>query len=660
MNNMFELLFYPLKIGNVVVPNRIFLPNANHRFYVSTQAPNERVLRYYEARAKGGVGLIITGPHYPWTLTTAKRPSAYQSDDIIPFLKKQADAIHQHGTKVFGQLGHLGNYVTGRGLGGGSTWAPSPTWRRNIISPGYQEIAHEMQEEDISKCKEEFGFAAKRFKEAGYDGIEIMAMAGMLHAQFLSSATNLRNDKYGVDLNGRTRFLLETINYIRKLVGKDFVIGVRFTADEFIDHMWWTDRSGNTLDDGKEIAKKLEATGEIDYLFPCAGYATPAHIPPMNYPLAAFAYLSAGIKEITDLPVFCVGRINDPMQAEKIIADSQADMIGMARALICDPELPRKAKEGNIDDIRKCLACAEGCIGNAYPSLPLSCTMNPDAGNEGISEISPATHKKKVMIIGGGAAGLETARVAALRGHKVSVFEKGAILAENLLLASKVPGRRGFEDAARYFTHVMGSLGVEIHLNSLVTEAMVLEQEHDTVVIATGANLFLPQIPGANHENFQIVDMKDVVSGRKETGQNILVVDLQNHLLGLDVAAFLADQGKTVELITESLFAGGMVDYSTLNAMYAEALGKGATITPLTGLKFLKEHTVVVYNLLTNNERDIEGIDTIVVCTDGRANDELYLSLKGKVKNLYAVGQCVSPRRLLDSIKDGNRIGKLL
>jgi 2,4-dienoyl-CoA reductase-like NADH-dependent reductase (Old Yellow Enzyme family)/thioredoxin reductase len=660
MNNEFKYLFSSFKIGNVMVPNRIFMPNANHRFYSGLEAPNERVLRYYEARAKGGAGLIITGAHYPSALTTTGRPNSYQSDDVIPALKKQADTIHKYGTKVFGQLGHPGSYGTGRSVGGGGTWGPSPVWRRNSFAPGCQEIAHEMQVEDINDCIEKFGFAAKRFKEAGYDGIEIMAMAGMLHAQFLSLATNMRKDKYGKDMDGRTRFLLETINFIRKLVGRDFVIGVRFSADEFMDHVWWSDHSGNTLDDTKEIAKKLEANGNVDYLFPCAGSGVPSHIPPMNFPLGAFVYLAAGIKEITDLPVFCVGRINDPVQAEKILADSQADMIGMARQLVSDPELPRKAKEGKIEEICKCIACNEGCVGNYYPRLPLCCTMNPDAGNEKSSIMSPATNRKKVMVIGGGAAGLETARVAALRGHKVTLFEKGNLLAENLILASKVPGRRGFEDAVRYFTYQMGLLGVDIHFGTLVTAEMVLKQGSDAVVIATGANPFIPKIQGANHGNIKIVEMREVVSGDQEVGQNVLIVDYENHLLGLDAAVFLADKGRKVELIHESVYAGGMVDYSTIKTMYTEALGKGVLMTPLTGLKEIQGRTIIVYNLLTNTEREIEGIDTVVVCTDGRANDDLYRSLRGKVKELYAVGQCVSPRKLLDSIADGNRVGRLL
>jgi len=506
MSNEFKHLFEPIQIKNITIPNRIFMSNAAHRFYPGSQAPNERVLYYYEARAKGGLGLHITGSHYVSPLTTAEFPTAYQDDSVIPILKKQADTIHQYGTKVFGQLGHFGNYYTGRGAGGGSTWSPSPVWRRNLFAPGWQEIAHEMDEKEIRVFVKDFGAVAKRFKEAGYDGVEIGAMYGLLQNQFLSSAMNIRSDKYGGSLENRMKFLLETIDSIREAVGPDFVVGMRFTADEFIDHVWWTKNHGNTLDDAKEIAKKLEATGKIDYLFPCASSIGPAHVPPMNYPLAPFVYLCAAIKEAVSIPVFTNGRINDPVLAEKILADYQADMIGITRGLIADPEFPNKAREGRVEEIRKCIGCNEGCIGSYFPRLPLCCAMNVEAGREKDFVISPAATKKEVMIIGGGAAGLETARVAALRGHHVSLYERDDRLAPELELAAKVPGREGFEDARRYFTYQMNLLGVEIHLETTITDDMVKSQGSDVVVVATGALPFVPEISGAESGTVKVVE----------------------------------------------------------------------------------------------------------------------------------------------------------
>ena len=658
MDNEFKSLFTPLKIGHVTIPNRIFMSNAAHRFYPGTQAPNERVRYYYEARAKGGIGLIVTGPHYPSPLTTSGSPTAYQDDNVIPILKKQADTIHQFGTKAFAQLGHPGNYYSARAAGGGASWGPSPVPRRNLTAPGWQEQAHEMDVEEIQLFVKDYGSAAKRVKEAGYDGIEIMAMVGLLQAQFLSSAMNIRSDEYGGSLENRMRFLLDTIDSIREAVGPDFAVGVRFTADEFIDHVFWTRNHGNTLDDAKEIAKKLEATRKLDYLFPCATAYGPAHVPPMNYPLAPFVYLCAAIKEAVSIPVFANGRINDPVLAEKILADYQADMIGITRGVIADPEFPKKAREGRVEEICKCIACNEGCVGNFYPRIPLCCAMNVEAGREKDFVITPAESKKEVMVIGGGVAGLETARVAARRGHRVNLYEREDTLAPELALAAKVPGREGFEDALRYFTYQMNLLNVDVHLGTPVDADFVLKSGSDVVIVATGAVPYVPKIIGAEKGTVKVVEMRQVLRDEVEVGENIIIADYENHLYGLDTAEVLAHRGKKkVELINESIFVGGMVDYHTINIMYTNVLSKGVTITPLTAIKEIQGTTVVVYNLLTNAEREIEGIDTLVVCTDGIGDDSLYPTLRGKVKEVYKVGQCISPRKMLDSKDDVYRVG---
>ena len=283
--------------------------------------------------------------------------------------------------------------------------------------------------------------------------------------------------------------------------------------------------------------------------------------------------------------------------------------------------------------------------------------MNVEAGREKDFVITPAEIKKDVMVIGGGAAGLEAARVAALRGHRVSLYERENTLAPELVLAAKIPGRAGFEDALRYFTHQMDLLGVDVHLGTTVTADMVLDQIPDVVVVATGALPIVPEIPGAENAGIQVVEMREVLRKEVEVGENIIIADYENHLYGLDTAHFLADMDKQVELLVESVYAGGMVDYHTISTMYTAVLRKGVTITPLTAIKEIQGETVVVYNLLSNAERKIEGIDAVVVCTDGQGDDALYRNLKGSVKEIYRVGQCVSPRKMLDSVADGYRAG---
>jgi thioredoxin reductase len=507
-----------------------------------------------------------------------------------------------------------------------------------------------MDKDDIRRFTKAFGEAALVLKKAGYDGIEIMAAWSLLHAEFLSPILNTRTDEYGGSLENRMRFLLECIDSIRENIGPEMPLGVRFNGDEFIQRVWWTGEHGNTLDEAKEIAKALEATGKVDYLFACADAVGAGHVPPMYFPLGAFTYISAGIKEVVDLPVVVTGRINDPVLAENILANNQADIIGMTRAVMCDPEMPNKAREGRLEEIRRCIACNEGCVGPSFMQLPIACALNYETGRENQGPVTVAENKKTVMVIGGGAAGLEAARVAALRGHKVSLYEKNDVLAKDLDIAARAPGRQDFTEAKRYLVYQMKLLNIDVHLGINVTPEMVIRQQPDAVIVATGGLPFVPEIPGSETSN--VVGMKEVLAEEVEVGQKVLVVDYQHHLYGLDTADFLAERGRKVELVTDVAFAGTEVDIYTIETAYFNALNRGVVVTPLTGLKKVNGKTATVYHVITNTERQIEGIDTVVVCTDERANDTLYYALKGKVKELKLVGQALSARKLLDSIAD--------
>ena len=649
MAQEFRHLFTPLKIRNLTVSNRIFSSAHLPRMRPDSTGPNEREVRYYEAKAKGGIGLVITGGNYPVWPTTLNLPTAYQSDDVIPSLKMMADAIHKYDTKLFFQLEHPGSCSMAKILMGGSITSPSNIPRSEPFMSWGPEVPHTLDIDDIKRIIGIFHDTARRVKEAGYDGIELTAMFGKLASTFISPLSNNRTDEYGGSLENRMRFLLESIDAVREATGPDFVLGVRITGDEFIDGGW-------TLEDTKEMAQIIEATGKIDYLMVCAGSRGPSHCPPSYYPLAPFVYLAAGIKEVVNLPVFCVGRINDPVLAERILADGQADMIGMTRATIADPEMPNKAREGRLDEIRRCIACMEGCRGKM--PVPITCALNPEIGREGVLVITPAATPKKVMLIGGGGAGLETARVAALRGHKVDLYEKEEVLAKELSIAAKCPGREDFEEVTKWYTYQLKKLGVDIHLGITVTPEMILKENPDAVVIATGAVPYMPEIPGGDAEN--VVEMRQVLQDEVETGQNVVIVDCQKHIYGLDTADFLADRGKKVELLTDSIHAGNQLDFYTIEAIYTRVLSKGVTLTPLTRCKEIRGNTVIACNVLTDAEREIEGVDTVVFCTDGVANDSLYRSLKGKVKELYEVGQCVSPRKLIDSIYDATLVGRKL
>ena len=649
MEQQFKHLFTPIKVGNVTLPNRLMMSAHVPRFNAPILEPNETYLNYIEARARGGVGLIVTSPHFIRWPTNRPFETAMESDGVIPGLKRIADTLHRYGTKVFAQLMHPGTFVSCRAVGGGSTFSPSGIPRKSPFMAMIQEVPYEMDVDDIHRFEEASASAASRVKQAGYDGVEVGAMSGLLLHSFLSPVFNRRTDQYGGSLENRMRFLSETIVAIRKAVGPDFVVGVRFVGDDFTE-------GGLTLEDAKEIARALEATGHVNYLFSCAGLEGSQHIPSMYYPLAPFIYITAGIKEVVNLPTVAIGRINDPVLAEQILANHQADIVAMVRALIADPDMPKKAREGRLDEIRKCIGCNEGCVMRPWLYIPLTCTVNPEAGKEKEYAITLATQKKSVMVIGGGAAGLEVARVAALRGHKVSLYEKEDCLAKDLMIAIKAPGRQGWDDARRYYIHQMSLVGVDVHLGVMVTPEMVLKEKFDAVVVATGASPYLPDIPGADGPN--VVEMKEVLEEKVKVGQNVVVVALQQHMHGLQMADFLSEQGKKVELLTTSAFAGDRLDNFNLEDVYTRLLTKGVQFTPLTGVREIQGRRVVACNILTGMETVIEDVDAVVFCGHGRPNDALYRALKGKVKELYQVGQCVSPRELLDSIHDGAFVGR--
>lgn len=655
-------LFSPIKIGNVNIKNKMILLGFYGMYFGSDPtspvgAPGERACAFFEARAKGGVGLMVISEHFsawPTTLALTEKnfKMALESDENIPYFKKVSDIVHKYDTKVIGQIdAGAGPTFDSRSLGGGSLMAASPIERQSFTYGMLGEVPHEAEIDQIKELVRRFGVACRRLKQAGYDGIEIKAIAGHLVGSFISPATNKRTDEYGGSIDNRLRFIYEIIDVAREAIGQDMALGVRYTADEFVD-------GGIKLDEGVEIAKKMEATGKLDYICGSADSLGSGHIPPMFYPLAPWTYISAAIKEAVSIPVFVVGRINDPVLAERILADHQADMIGMVRPLIADPEFPNKAKIGRLEEIRRCMACNDACVSKTYSYDPVACSINPEAGKERENAIIAAKVKKRVMLIGGGAAGLETARVAALRGHTVSLYEKNDVLAKELSIAAIPPGRQDFEEAIRYYTYQMKLLGVDVHLGVTVTPEMVLEENPDAVVIATGARPYIPDIKGADGNN--VVEMRQILLDEVEAGQNVVIADLEYHIYGMDTAYFLSERGKKVELLSEKMTAGTKLDWHTLSTIYGKLYSSGVVVTPFNRVKEIRGATVVAQNVLTGKERMIEGIDTVVFCTHGRANDTLYRALKGKVKELHAAGQCVSPRWLPDSTSDGARVGRKL
>ncbi len=650
----FEHLFSPIKIGNVEIRNRI-LQSAHITNFADNGLPSERHLHYYEARARGGIGLIIheatvVGPHTGLHHTL----SHGWKDGMVDRLRKISDAVHAHGAKIFLQLAHGGvvassywNFLNTQGC------SPVPT-------PANGEIPRVLDEEQIEEVVQQHVHTTLGAKEAGYDGIELHFGHGYLQQQFLSPAYNIRKDAYGGELANRMRFGMRVIEAVREAAGKDFVIGVRTSADELIP-------DGYTLDLAKEFMPIWADSGLIDFLHvTVAASTTMAYaIPPMMVPPRPFVYCAAEIKQLVDIPVFAVVRINDPVTANDIIKNNEADMVTMTRATICDPDLPNKAKEGRIDDIRQCIACNEGCWERWAHQAPITCMQNPEAGREGVWRIEQVQQPKKVIVIGGGCAGMEAAVIAKQRGHDVTLYEKAEELGGAILIPAKAPSRQELGQTVRFLKHEVERLGIPVQLGTEVTAEKVLGENPDTVIVATGATTIedpAPDVVGPYasieiEQGADVVTAEDVLDGKAQTGQRVVIADQQNYMKGLVTAEVLADQGKEVTVITPPPFRYLVanpyeMDASTHGVQILNLKMKGVKRVGDNKVKRAQAGKVTIEDIFTQEQQELEA-DTLVLSFWRKAEHRLHDELKGKVKDLHLIGDALAPRRLVDAFYEG-------
>jgi mycofactocin system FadH/OYE family oxidoreductase 2 len=651
MYGQFKFLFSPLRIGQTTVPNRISF-SAHLTNLAERNLPSERQAYYLAERAKGGAGLIITeeqsvhpSDHAYEKLIDAWRP------EVIPGYRRICRAVHEYETKIFAQLNH-------NGAQGDGSYSRLP-----IIAPSpmpdfmFREVPKEMEPEDISEITTAFSKAAVNVREGGFDGIELQLGHSSLLRQFLSPLTNLRKDGYGGSLENRMRFPLEVIAAVRKTVGRDYALGIRLCADEMV-------QGGLTLDDVKEIAGHFEASGNLNFIDLTLATFYNLYLvgASMHTPLGYTIPLAAGIKGVVKLPVFCTGRINDPVMAERVLADGQADMIGMVRAQICDPEIANKAKEGRLDEIRYCVADNQGCYGRVGLNKNVGCIQNPDIGEEkerGAGTWRPAALKKRVLIVGGGPAGLRAAEAAAKRGHIVTLCEKSDRPGGQVNIAALGAGREDIKSVIRNSENQLKRLPVEILLNKEATLEFVLEQHRDVVIIATGA---LPKpcaLPGGDGPN--VFNVWQALTGRGKVGKKVLFIDNEGHHQATATVEFLLDHGHTVHIVTSSPTIGSELGPSQDSYLAHQRLAqKGVTFTPDFAVTEIQGTEVKGLNYYNNEWHTFEGFDAVVYAMGSRAEDALYKALKGKVKALYRVGDCVAPRKIDMAVLEGDKVGRMI
>lgn len=662
----FPYLFSPIKISNMELRNRIVM-TAMHLGYTPQGEVTDRLVGFYEPRAKGGVGLIIVGGCPIDEYGGMAGMIDLSQDKFIPGLKRLTEAIRAHGAKIAAQLYQAGRYAFSAMIGGRKPFSASAVRSRLT---GETPRALELRE--IPAVQDKFAEAAARAKEAGFDAVEILGSAGYLICQFLSPLTNKRDDEYGGPLENRMRFGIEVVQKVRAAVGPDYPILFRIAGNDFME-------GGHTNREARIFAAELEKAG-VD-LFNVTGGWHETRVPQLTMfvPRGAFVYLAEGIKSAVSVPVLASNRINDPSIGEEIIRNGEADLVTMARALIADPELPNKAASGKRHLIYHCVACNQGCFDNIFQLKPASCLVNPRAGRERELAIEPAAAKKKILVVGGGPAGMKAACTAAERGHRVVLVEKAKRLGGQIPLNSHIPGRKEMLLIGRDLENNLRELGVEIRLGREANKEIIKEIQPDTVILATGARPIQPDIPGVKRRN--VVQAWDVLAGIKGVGKRVVIVG--GNAVGLETALYLADIGtlspevlhfllvnkaeamdfiherlnrgcKSVTVVEMTGKAGQDIGLSTRWTVLAELRRLGVTIMTNTRAVAITDEGLEIEK---GEKREVIEADSVVLAVGSTAENSLANEIKDLVKELHVIGDAKQPRNALDAIREGLMVG---
>jgi len=552
-----------------------------------------------------------------------------------------AQRIKRHGARAALQIEHSGRSARPH-FSYLQPVAPSA-----IPEPG-GDMPRELTTDEIAQVVTRFADGAERAKKAGFDAVEIHGAHGYLTAQFLSPSSNKRQDAYGGDLKNRARFLVEVITAVRERVGKDFTFWCRINGIEYIEE-------GLTLDETKQVARMAQDAG-VDAIHVSVWPGSAFRLPPMDEPPGNIVHLAEAIKKEVSVPVIAVSRIT-PEVAVEVLEQGKADLVAMGKQLIVDPHLPNKLAEGRLDDIVPCIGCIY-ChqtlrnFGTEHGSV--RCCVNTLAGGEDEYTIKPAEKAKKVLIVGGGPGGMEAARVAKLRGHDPILYDKNEKLGGQLLLARIPPHKDGVDRLLDYLPRQIVKLDIRTELGKEVTPQLVKELQPDAVIVATGPNTFIPPIPGIDREN--VVLAEGVLTGKAKVGENVVVIGAG--MVGGETAEFLVEKGKKVTIVEmlEEISIGTWAQIRT--SVLQRLAAKGVPMFMGTRCDELTDRGLEVTT--SQGEKRTLPADTVVIAAGAKANRELYQQIKDTVPEIYLIGDCVEPRRILEAIDDGSRVARLL
>lgn len=638
----FHKLFEPLRIGKLDLKNRIYMLGTSLG-YTPDYHVNDRLKAFYRERAQGGAALIAIGMALPSPMnnSTAEPGQAdlgIWDDSFIPGFKQAVGVIHEYEAKAVCQIGLQYHWQKSTAVICEMV-GPSAVSTRRGIEP------RELSATEIQQIIGEFGDAVKRAREAGFDAVEYHAGIGYLINRFLSPLTNRRTDDYGGSLEKRLRFLLEIIKDSQKKAGTDFTYFCRLSADEFMP-------GGNTLEESRQIAVLLEKSG-FDCLNIQVGWHESAKPMLQNFVApGAFAYVSEAIKKAVSIPVAAAYRINSPAVSERILTEGKADLIGMCRALIADPYLPRKAEMGSPDDIRPCIACGY-CMDVRLDGESLACSVNPRVGKEAAPRsCSPAT-PKRVLVVGGGPAGMEAAALAARRGHRVTLVEGNRQLGGQLLAGAKLSYKDDIARYIRYLVKELDSAGVEVKLSERVAPDLVNKLNPDVVILAAGAIPLATDIPGIGEPN--VVTATQVLNGEKIVGANVVVIG--SGMVGCEVAEFLREQGKKVIILEMQPKPGSNIGRSVRPFLLGRLREAGIVIESNIRIEQITAQGVKA----RRDDKELSfAADSVVLAMGMQPNDGLFQELKNGRYELYPIGDCVKPGRIAGAVADAARIANAI
>lgn len=657
----FDHLFSPLQVGPMRVPNRICETTNTIN---SSQAPgliDDHFIAHHVAKARGGTGWIgsetwlLESPFPPETpdevglsVGFASHYAAYQNPAFAEGMTKFVGEVHKTGAVVIVQLTHLS-----------AVWAPSP-----VVVVGAQDYTpHVIGESEIEFFLDSYANAAAAAKSLGADGIEIHCAHETLGYSFLSPVTNRRTDRWGGGPQERIRFVVAALERVRERIGSSLALGIRISGKEF--------RAGGFDNlEMREMLYYIGETGLIDFADVDVGHCwgAPSYVPSSYYEHAQFKECGKAARADLDpkIKVLFSGRVNDPVIAEDLVKDGYCDLVGMVRAGIADPEFANKAREGRLGEIRRCISCTR-CIDEAsepktFPYTP-TCSINPVIGNElrWENEYRPAEKAKRVVVVGGGIAGCEAARVAAMRGHEVTLLDRGKRLGGQLLIAANVPGRDDFEDQVYFEENEMERLGVDVRLQTSADLAAVKALSPDAVVIATGSVPRVPlEVPGIDLPH--VVQAWDVMTGKAKTGDRVAVISQEDYYETPCVAEYLADRGKHVEVFHKSVHLGFEIARYSIGMVLARMESYGVVVHPNLMLQAVRPDSfdlVSSYGVRTYRK---EGFDSIVLVYGSVSQHDLYDQLKadGSIPQVYIAGSAWLPRFMAEATRHGASIGLVI